>query len=205
MSALPLVVAITGASGAPYAKRFIERATEFGVPVHLVVSDLGRRLLAEELDLKRLDPDELSGGRGSMLTLHNDRDTGAAPGSGSFRHRGMAIVPCSGNTLGRIAAGITDNLVQRAAAVTLKERRRLVIAHRESPLSMIEIDAMAKVTAAGAIILPLAPGFYLRPKSIDDLLDFMVARMLDLFAIEHDLKVRWDEHLAARKNRGEAE
>ena len=101
---LPLVVGVTGASGAPYAKRFIERATEFGVPVHLVVSDLGRRLLAEELDLKRLDPDELSGGRGSMLTLHNDRDTGAPPGSGSFRHRGMAIVPCSGNTLGRIAA-----------------------------------------------------------------------------------------------------
>ncbi|MHC4868446.1 MAG: UbiX family flavin prenyltransferase, partial [Planctomycetota bacterium] len=179
---VPLVVGVTGASGAPYAKRFIERATEFGVPVHLVVSDLGRRLLAEELDLKRLDPDELSGGRGSMLTLHNggrgsmltlhnDRDTGAPPGSGSFRHRGMAIVPCSGNTLGRIAAGITDNLVQRAAAVTLKERRRLVIAHRESPLSMIEIDAMAKVTAAGAIVLPLAPGFYLRPKSIDDLLD----------------------------------
>lgn len=196
---LPLVVGVTGASGAPYAKRFVERATEYGVPVHLVVSDLGRRLLAEELDLKKIDADELSGGRGSMVVIHNDRDTGAPPGSGSFRHRGMAIVPCSGNTLGRIAAGITDNLVQRAAAVTLKERRRLVVAHRESPLSMIEIDAMAKVTAAGGIVLPLAPGFYLRPKSIDDLLDFMVARMLDLFSIEHDLKVRWDEHLAERR------
>jgi len=203
VTSLPLVVAVTGASGAPYAKRFIERATQFGVPIHLVVSDLGRRLLAEELDLKKIEPDALSGGRGSMVALHNDRDTGASPGSGSFRHRGMAVVPCSGNTLGRIAAGITDNLVQRAAAVTLKERRRLVLAHRETPLSAIEIDAMQKVTAAGAIVLPLSPGFYLRPRTIDDLLDFMVARMLDLFSIEHDLKVRWDEHLAARRSRGE--
>ncbi len=148
------------------------------------------------MGIKRLDADELTGGRGSQLTIHSDSDVGAALGSGSFVHQGMIIVPCSGNTLGKIAAGVTDNLVQRAAAVALKERRRLVIAHRESPLSLIELDNMRRVTEAGAIIAPLAPGFYLIPKRIEDLIDFMVAKLLDLVDVPHTLDVRWDERLA---------
>ena len=105
---------------------------------------------------------------------------GAAPASGSFVHDGMVIVPCSANTLGRIAGGMTENLVQRAAACTLKERRKLVICHRETPLSLIEIENMALVTRAGGIIAPLNPGFYLKPTRIEDLVDYMAARVLDV-------------------------
>lgn len=190
-----IVVGITGASGAPYSVRLLELLAQAEVETHLAVSANGRRLLHDELGIRRLDPDALTGGRGALLTIHNDNDVGAALGSGSFLHDGMVIVPCSGNTLGRIAAGITDNLVQRAAAVTLKERRRLVLAHRETPLSLIEIDNMRRVTEAGAIVAPLSPGYYLLPGRVEDLVDFMVGKLLDLLDIPHNLKIRWDQHL----------
>ncbi len=186
-----IVVGITGASGAAYAVRLIQAIAAAEVEVHLTVSTLGRRLLFDELDIKRLDAEELSGGRGRFVVIHNDNDVGALPASGSFLHDGMVVVPCSGNTLGKIACGVTDNLVQRAAAVCLKERRRLVLAHRESPLSLIEIENMRRVTEAGGIIAPLAPGFYLLPKSVGDLVDFMVGKLLDLIGLDHDLKTRW--------------
>jgi 4-hydroxy-3-polyprenylbenzoate decarboxylase len=195
-----IVIGITGSSGAPYAVRTIEEATRADVEVHVALSSLGRRLLADELDLKRPDPDNLSGGRGHLVRIHRDADVGAAIASGSFLHDGMIIVPASSNTLGAIASGITDNLVQRAAAVTLKERRRLVVAHRESPLSLIDIENMQRLTQAGAIIAPLAPGFYLLPQSIDDIIDFMVGKLLDLVGVEHTLSTRWDEHLEATES-----
>lgn len=191
-----IIVGITGASGAPYAVRMLECLAAVDVEVHLAVSAHGRRLLFDELGIKRLDADELTKGRGAQLTIHNDNDVGAALGSGSFLHDGMVIVPCSGNTLGKVAAGITDNLVQRAAAVALKERRRLVIAHRESPLSLIEIDNMRRVTEAGAIVAPLAPGFYLVPQRVEDLVDFMVGKLLDLVGVAHQLDTRWAGRLA---------
>ncbi len=186
-----IVVAITGASGAAYAVRLIERLTEAGVDVHLTVSSLGRRLLADELATKRLDPDALAGGRGERLTVYNDQDVGAAIASGSFLHDGMIVVPCSSNTLGSIANGLSTNLVQRAAAVTLKERRRLILACRESPTSHIDLLNMMRLSEAGAIIAPLSPGFYLHPQSIDDLLDFMAGRLMDLVGVRHDLAIRW--------------
>jgi len=192
-----IVIGITGASGAPYAVRTIAVLAEGGVEIHLACSAHGRRLLFDELGMKRLDRDELTGGRGHLLTIHNDNDVGAVLGSGSFLHDGMIVVPCSGNSLAKIATGVTDNLVQRAAAVTLKERRKLVIAHRESPLSMIELDNMRRVTEAGAIVAPLAPGFYLLPKRVEDLVDFMVGKLLDLVGVEHTLKTRWEEALNA--------
>jgi 4-hydroxy-3-polyprenylbenzoate decarboxylase len=111
----------------------------------------------------------------------------------------MVIVPCSGNTMSKVAYGLTDNQLQRAAMVTLKERRRLILAHRETPLSLVEIEAMRAATLAGAIILPLSPGFYLNPNGIDDLVDFMVARMLDLLGVPHEIQPTWDEHLAAER------
>lgn len=188
-----VVIGISGASGAPYAIRVIELLTEADVEVHVALSALGRRLLFDELDLKRPDADALSGGRGHLVTLYNDNDVGATIASGSFRHRGMIIVPASSNTLGAIAAGTTDNLVQRAAAVALKERRPLILAHRESPLSLIDVENMQRVTRAGAIIAPLAPGFYMRPRTIDDLVDFMAGRLLDLVQVPHTLAVRWGE------------
>lgn len=191
-----IVVGITGASGAAYARRIIELAADAGVAIHLTVSTLGRRLLFDELGMKGVDPEALSGGRGDLVTVYSDRDVGAAIASGSFRHDGMVIVPCSGNTLGAVASGIADNLVKRAAAVTLKERRRLVICYREMPASPIDLDNMKRASDAGAIIAPLAPGFYLRPKTIDDLVDFAAARVLDLLEIPHSVDMRWDDFLA---------
>lgn len=188
----PIVVGITGASGAAYAVRVIELLAAADVEIHLAVSALGRRLLFDELGLKRIDADALTAGRGSRLIVHNDNDLGAAIASGSFLHQGMIIVPCSANTLGKIACGITDNLVQRAAAVTLKERRKLILAYRESPMSHIDILNMQRLSEAGAIIAPLAPGFYLLPKSIDDLVDFMAGKLLDLVGVPHELNTRWE-------------
>ncbi|MHC4908898.1 MAG: UbiX family flavin prenyltransferase [Planctomycetota bacterium] len=188
-----IIVGITGASGAPYAARAIELMADAGLEVHLVVSRLGRRLILDELGQRSVDPDRLSGGRGDRIVVHSNGDVGATIASGSFQTKGMLVVPCSGNTLGAIASGVTNNLVQRAAAVVLKERRRLVLAHRESPLSMIDLENMQRVTAAGGIIAPLSPGFYLGPKRIEDLVDFVVGRLLDLFEVPHELDVRWDE------------
>ena len=193
-----IVVGITGASGAAYAVRVIELLAEAGVEVHLACSDLGRRLLNEELGIKRLDPERLTGGHPDRMVVHPGNDVGAACASGSFRHDGMIVVPCSSNTLAKIAHGLSDNLVQRAAQVTLKERRPLVLAHRESPIGVMEIDAMRRVAEAGAIVAPLSPGFYLEPKTIDDLVDFMAGRLLDVLDVPHGLDIRWDEHLKKR-------
>ena len=190
---LPIIVGITGASGALYALRVLELLAAAEVEIHLAVSTLGKRLLFDEVGIKRLDADALTRGRGHLLTIHNDNDLGAAIASGSFLHGGMVIVPCSSNTLGKVAAGITDNLVQRAASVTLKERRRLILAYRESPMSHIDILNTQRLSEAGAIIAPLAPGFYLLPKMVADLVDFMAGKLLDLLGVTHDLKTRWAE------------
>ena len=194
-----IVVGVTGASGAMYAMRTLQLLAAADCEIHLVVSKLARRLINDELGIKSLDLDELTGGRSENVIVHNDGDVGAAPASGSFVHDGMVIVPCSANTLGRIAGGMTENLVQRAAACTLKERRTLVLAHRETPLTLIEIENMAAVTRAGAIVAPLNPGFYLQPSRIEDLVDYMAARILACLGIEHGLDVHWDEHLKRQR------
>jgi 4-hydroxy-3-polyprenylbenzoate decarboxylase len=189
-----IVVGITGASGAIYACRVMELLAEAGVEVHLTVSSLGRRLLFEELAMKRIDPDGLTGGRGDLVTVYDNNDVGAAIASGSFLHGGMVIVPCSANTLGAIAAGVADNLLKRAAAVALKERRKLILGYREMPASHIDICNMQRLSAAGAIIAPLSPGFYLQPGTIGDLVDFVAGRILDLLGVPHALDMRWEEH-----------
>ena len=196
-----IVVGITGASGAPYAVRVIELLAAAGVEVHLACSDLGKRLLVEEMDMPRIDSDRLTLGHPERLVVHPGNDVGAACASGSFQHDGMIVVPCSSSTLAKISLGISDNLVQRAAMVTLKERRPLVLAHRESPIGLTEIDSMRRVTEAGGVVAPLSPGLYLRPESIQDLIDFMAGRLLDLIEVEHDLSIRWDERLRDRRTR----
>ena len=196
-----IVVGITGASGAVYAVRTIELLCRNGVEVHVAASDLGRRLLAEELQINRMDPDAISGGCGESVVVHSGSDLGATCASGSFVHDGMVVVPCSSNTMAKISLGLTDTLVQRAAMVTLKERRRLVLAHRESPVGLAEIDAMRRVTEAGGIVAPLSPGFYMAPEGIDDLVDFMAARLMDLLGVPHEVDCRWE---AKRGNRGRA-
>ena len=191
-----IVVGITGASGATYARRVMELLADAGVEMHLTVSGLGRRLLFDELDLKRVDPDALTGGRGELVTVYNDNDVGAAIASGSFLHDGMVIVPCSANTMGAIASGLGDNLVKRAAAVALKERRRLILGYREMPASHIDVCNMKRLSEAGAIIAPVSPGFYLRPRTIDDLVDFVAGHILDLLGVEHALNTRWEGHVS---------
>jgi len=188
-----LVIGVTGASGAVYARRLIQLVTAAGIETHLVVSPLGQRLLHDELGMEGLDRVALAGDaeRAERVVLHNYRDVGAPIASGSFRHDGMIIAPCSSNSLAAVATGASQNLVHRAAAVTLKERRRLVLLHRETPLALADIRNMESVTLAGGIVMPAAPGFYMLPRSIEELVDFLVARLLDLVDVPHDLDVRW--------------
>ena len=185
-------MAITGASGAVYARRLAQCVVRSPANLHLVASPHGLRVVAEELGLRKLTPAALIGSAAPNATLYSYRDIGAKIASGSFRTDGMVICPCSSNTLAAIAAGTGENLVTRAAQVTLKEQRRLVLVPREMPLSQIEIANMLRISEAGGTICPACPGFYLLPKTIDELVDFVVGRVLDLFGLRHELNVRWD-------------
>jgi len=189
---MEIVVAITGASGALYAQRVIQGLVVAGVNVHLVVSPLGRRLLHDELGMETVDPAALAGSAQHSVTAYNYNDVGSRLASGSFLHNGMVIVPCSSNTLAEVAHGIGDNLIARAAAVTLKERRRLILAHREMPLSPIDVNNYKILTEAGAIIAAANPGFYLNPTSVGDLVDFVAGKLLDLLGVPHVMETRWD-------------
>ncbi|MBY0308930.1 MAG: UbiX family flavin prenyltransferase [Phycisphaerales bacterium] len=196
------VVGVSGASGALYAARLLEELLATGAEVHLVVTENGRRLLTEELGITALEPAALcpglaaraegAEGASGRLVVHPNKDVGAVIASGSFIHQGMVVVPCSSAALGYIATGSGSNLLARAAAVTLKERRRLVLVHRETPLSLIDIRNMESVTLAGGVVAPANPGFYLGPQSVNDLIDFVVGKCLDLLGVEHALKTRWE-------------
>lgn len=189
---MDIVTAITGASGALYAQRFLQGLMAAGVKTHLVVSPLGRRLLRDELGMETVDLAALAGTDSHTITLHNYNDVGSKLASGSFLHQGMVIVPCSSNTLAEAAHGLGDNLISRAAAVTLKERRRLVLAHREMPLSPIDVNNYKILTDAGAIVAPCNPGFYLNPATVGDVVDFVAGKLLDLIGVAHALDTRWD-------------
>jgi len=186
-----VVLAITGASGAAYGLRVLYALLEAGRHVHLVISPLGRRLLADERDIQKVDPAALAGAAVDRLVLYDFDDVGSRLASGTFGTDGMVICPCSSNTLGAIASGIADNSITRAAAVHLKERRRLILVHREMPVSRIDLENMLKVDAAGGIICPASPGFYNRPASVDDLVDFVAGKVLDLVGVPHSLGARW--------------
>lgn len=199
------VVGITGASGAAYSLRLLELLLAAGHEIHLVVSDYGRRLLAEEIGVRSLTLDELTPMLArrpdaesieSRLVIHPNKDVGALIASGSFLHDGMVILPCSSASLGQIATGSGSNLLTRAAMVTLKERRPLVVCHREMPLSLIDIRNMESLSLAGAILCSPNPGFYLNPTKIEDLVDFVVGKVLDLLKVEHSLRTRWENRLS---------
>ena len=190
----PIVVAITGASGAPYAVRLLEALVAARRPVSLIVSDHGLRLLQTETTLESVDDLRTQVGAASwdaVVHVYDDRDRGAAPASGSARSAGMVICPCSMGTISAIAAGSSRSLVERAADVTLKERRRLIVVPRETPYSAIHLENMLTLTRAGAVVLPASPGFYYRPGNIDDLVNFVTARVLDHLDVEHGLVPRW--------------
>jgi flavin prenyltransferase len=185
-----LIVAITGATGAIYGVRMLERLRTTDVETHLVISPWGRRTLVHET---RYTVDEVQ----RLATVsYLPTDQGAAISSGSFLTMGMAIVPCSMRTLAAVAHGLGDNLVHRAADVVLKERRTLLVAPRETPLSQIHLENMLKLSRMGVVICPPMPGFYQRPESIDALVSHGVVRMLDQLGIHLDGPGRWGEELA---------
>lgn len=195
------VLGVSGASGAVYSLRFLQLVLEQGHELHLVVSEYGKRLLFEEANIKHLTLEELAPSLAgdasirSRLFIHPDKDVGAVIASGSFLHSGMAVLPCSSTSLGQIATGSGSNLLCRAAMVTLKERRPLIICHREMPLSLIDIENMRTATLAGAVMCSPNPGFYLNPASISDVVDFVVGKVMDLLHIPHRLSTRWEDTL----------
>lgn len=193
----PIVLAMTGASGAPYAIRLLEQLLVAQRRVSLIVSAHGFRLLKTESDVADLDALRAVVGAerfDRFVTLYDDGDRGAAPASGSHLAGGMVICPCSMGTLASIAAGTSRSLVERAADVALKERRPLLMVTRETPLSLIHIENMRRVTMAGAVVMPAAPGFYHRPSRVDELVDFIVARALDHLGVPNQLAPRWGAH-----------
>lgn len=194
---LPFVVAITGASGSIYGLRLVQYLLSEGQPIELLVSRAALMVMKEENDLvfgenlkdELLDHLKLS--KDVPLTLHQLTNYGASVASGSYRTRGMAIVPCSLGTLGALSAGLTENLIHRAAAVCLKERRPLMIVVREMPFGHIQLKNMLALSEAGAIVSCASPGYYHKPQTIQDQVDFVVGRVLDQFGFDNQLFKRW--------------
>jgi 4-hydroxy-3-polyprenylbenzoate decarboxylase len=181
-----IIVAITGATGAIYGVRLLQRLSATpGVQTHLVISDAASLTLHQEVGMQKRDVEALA------HVVHKNREIGASVASGSFHTDGMVIAPCSMKTLAAVAHGLSDNLIARAADVVLKERRRLILMVRETPFNLAHLRNMTAVTEMGGIVFPPVPGFYQRPATIDDMVDHTVARVLDLLDIEHTLAPQW--------------
>ncbi len=192
-----IILGITGASGATYALRTLEALARAGCEIHLCISEPGRRVMEIETGLQLpTDPSGLAkliNAPTENIHLIAPDDFASAICSGSARFDGMAVVPCSMRTLGAIACGCGDNAMHRAADVTLKDRRPLILVPRETPLSTIHLRNMLELARAGATVLPACPGFYHKPQSVADLVDFVVARLLDALGVQNDLVKRWPE------------
>jgi len=189
---LPVTLAVTGASGAPYAVRLLQVLATNKVPTWLLISSHGWRLLTEECGIK--DDRELTratGGDWSSVKVFDDKDRGASPASGSVKSAGMVICPCSMGTVAAVAHGTSRSLIERSADVALKERRPLILVPRETPLSLVHLRNLTLATEAGALVLPAAPGFYHRPEKVGDLVDFIVQRIVDHLKLEIQLAPRW--------------
>ena len=181
-----LVVGISGASGVIYGIRLLEVLKKLKFETHLILTPAAKITIAAETNYSPASVERLAS------IVYKFSDIAASISSGSFQTRGMALVPCSMHTLGALASGVAENLVLRAAEVTLKERRPLVIVPREAPLTLIHLQNMVRVTEAGAIVLPAMPAFYHKPRTIDDLVDHLIGKTLDMFGIENDLFHRWE-------------
>jgi 4-hydroxy-3-polyprenylbenzoate decarboxylase len=202
MAATDLVVALTGASGAPYGVRLLEVLLRAGRTVHLTLSPAACEVIAQELDRTvqpgRFVARDLFGDVADQLPLdrlhyHDHRDFRAGIASGSFLTGGMIVCPCSMGTLAAIAHGLSQNLIHRAADVHLKEKRKLILVPRETPLHLVQLRNLATCAEAGAVVLPAMPAFYTRPQSLQDAVDFIVGRVCDQLGVEHGLLRRWGE------------
>jgi 4-hydroxy-3-polyprenylbenzoate decarboxylase len=191
------VLAITGASGAAYAVRLLEVLVDAGCDVDLSISPAGQAVLKQELEISvdltdwRVENILPTGTKRGQVRYHHYQDLMAPVASGSFLTAGMVVCPCSGSTLGAIAHGTSGNLIQRAADVHLKERRKLILVPRETPLSLVHLENMRLATLAGAVVLPASPGFYHGARTMADLVDFVVARICDQLGVQHELMRRW--------------
>ena len=181
-----LIVAITGASGTIYGIRILEALKDIGIESHLIMSDSAKLTMAAETNYKPAQIEAMAD------VVHSAKNVGASISSGSFKSLGMVIAPCSIRTLSEIASGVTSSLVSRAADVVLKERRRLVLLVRETPLHAGHLRSMSQVTECGAIVMPPVPAFYAKPESIDDMVNHTVGRCLDLFDLDNALVNRWN-------------
>lgn len=189
----PIVLGITGASGAPYAVRLLEVLARAHVPVWLIASGHGMRLLETESGIESIDAlRAATGGDWSSVEYFPDGDRGARPASGSQRTAGMVICPCSMGTVAAIAHGTSRSLIERAADVTLKEGRKLIVVPRETPLSLVHLRNLTACAEAGVTVVPAAPGFYHRPTEISELVDFVVQRIVDQLGLELEIAKRWD-------------
>jgi 4-hydroxy-3-polyprenylbenzoate decarboxylase len=191
----PLVMGITGASGAQYAVRLLQMLVCAQQRVQLIISSHGMRLLKTETDIDSVEQLRESVGNDAWdnyVRVFSNDDRGAPPASGSAPSSGMVVCPCSMGTLSAISVGASRSLIERAADVALKERRKLVLVPRETPLSAIHLQNMLRLSRAGAVVLPAAPGFYARPQQVSELVDFVVARVLDQLAVPHTIGKRWD-------------
>jgi polyprenyl P-hydroxybenzoate/phenylacrylic acid decarboxylase-like protein len=186
----PLLVAMTGATGAIYGVRLLETLYELGVEAHLIVSRWAEATIKTETERR---PEDL---RALAAVVYDEEDLAAPPASSAFETAGMIVAPCSMRTLAAVAYGLSDNLIQRAADVHLKERRKLVLLVRESPLSVIHLENMLRVAKAGAVVAPPVPAFYAKLRSLDDMVDHTVGRALDQLGVEHERIRRWGERRA---------
>jgi 4-hydroxy-3-polyprenylbenzoate decarboxylase len=183
---------MTGASGAPYGVRLLEVLAKAKVPVQLIISQHGWRIMEVESAITSdKDLKKATGGDWSTISVFDDADRGAAPASGSSRSAGMVICPCSMGTASAVAHGSSRSLVERAADVALKERRKLILVPRETPLSLVHLRNLTAVTEAGATVIPAAPGFYHKPTTVQELVDFVVQRVLDQMGVEVSIAPRW--------------
>ncbi len=193
MSSAPWVFAITGASGGPYAVRLLEVLARAKVPLWLIISKHGWRLLEMETGVASdAALQKATGGDWSSVTVFDDADRGATPASGSAKSAGMVICPCSMGTVAGLAHGTSRSLIERTADVALKERRRLILVPRETPFSLVHLRNLTAVTEAGATVIPAAPGFYHRPTKVEQLVDFVVQRILDHMEVDAALAPRWE-------------
>lgn len=194
------VIAITGASGSIYGLRLVQALAESGAQVLVVLSGAGIHVMAHEMGMdpergfldflarQGISPDALT-----RIEVFHEAEISSAPASGSFVHHGMAVAPCSMKTLAAVAAGYADNLITRSCDVSIKEKRPLVLVPRETPFSLIHLENMTRLARAGAVILPPSPSFYTFPETVEDLVDTVVARVLDHLGAEHQLLARWGE------------
>jgi 4-hydroxy-3-polyprenylbenzoate decarboxylase len=192
------IVAVTGASGAPYAVRLLSALVELEVPADVIVSGHGWRLFAHETGIESEEDLLTTIGGSGALAFYDNGDRGARPASGSAPYEGLVVCPCSMGTLSAMAHGTSRSLVERAADVTLKESRKLVAVVRETPLSAIHLENMLTLARLGAVIMPASPGFYHGPREVGDLVDFVVARVLDHMKIDHTIGYRWTGEEEAR-------